>query len=327
MLTINIALAFLTKYDAVFFIFGVSSLLFFSRTRQALIGQQFWWNVLVFILLISPNLIWQYVNDFPVFDMFDRLYETQLDQLSAMDVLQDLFVALNPVTLLITMAAFIFMLKDTVNTYRPLAGSIFLSIMFLFFSDSKAYYFFPAVLTILPFGGIVWEQIIDKRGWLMYPLIVCLSIGIFLVPFGMPVFPLESYLKVDYPKENREPVIGGQYNVAFSERYSADLWKETLQELKSVYEMLPPTEQESSIIWGKHYAQAGAVNLMGSKYDLPKAFSVHGSFYNWVPLGKIPATTICLSYEEELYQHIYLCRGPKQSFDQLKSLFEHRVFE
>jgi len=72
-----------------------------------------------------------------------------------------------------------------------------------------------------------------------------------------------------------------------------------------------------------------------------------------VPLGKIPATTICLSYEvgdffdnyfvdvikvksiynpyadneEELYQHIYLCRGPKQSFDQLKSLFEHRVFE
>jgi len=74
-LTFTTALAFLTKYDAVFFIFGVSSLLLFNSIRQALIKHKFWWNILVFILLISPNIIWQYINDFPVLKMFDRLYE------------------------------------------------------------------------------------------------------------------------------------------------------------------------------------------------------------------------------------------------------------
>src|SRR6056297_839901 len=79
-LTITSALAFLTKYDAVFFIFGVSSLLFFKSTRQAILEHKFWQNIIVFVLLISPNIIWQIANDFPVLKMFARLYETQLDR-------------------------------------------------------------------------------------------------------------------------------------------------------------------------------------------------------------------------------------------------------
>ena len=71
LLTFGTTLAFLTKYDAVFFVFGVSSLLVFKSTRQALLNHKFWWNIIVFIILISPNIIWQIVNDFPVLKMFD----------------------------------------------------------------------------------------------------------------------------------------------------------------------------------------------------------------------------------------------------------------
>lgn len=93
--------------------------------------------------------------------------------------------------------------------------------------------------------------------------------------------------------------------------------------------------------------------MFNERYDLPKAYSLHGSFYNWVPKGDMPETTICLGYnvgdffneyfdevtivktiynpysenEEELYQHIYLCKKPKQSYDELKTLFKDRVFE
>ena len=31
--------------------------------------------------------------------------------------------------------------------------------------------------------------------------------------------------------------------------------------------------------------------------------------------------------EEELYQFIYICKKPKQSFDELKELFKNRIFE
>lgn len=354
LLTFGSALAFLTKYDAVFFIFGVSSLLLFKSTRQALIKQNFWWNIIVFILLISPNIIWQIVNDFPVLKMFDQLYETQLDKQTPSEVIQGLLMALNPLTLLITIPAIISMFHHSMKRYRPLTGSILLSIIFLAFSQGKGYYFYPIVLTILPFGGVFWEHIIlPKRKWLIYPIGILLSIGVILIPFGMPVFSLESYLEHDYPYENREIVKGGQFNVRFDERYSKEKWSVTIKGLKNIYDSLPDIEKNNTIIWGKHYAQAGAVNLFNERYDLPKAFSLHGSFYNWLPKGEMPETTICLGYnvgdffdgyfdevdkvrtiynpysenEEELHQHIYICKKPKQTFDELKTLFKDRVFE
>jgi len=265
-----------------------------------------------------------------------------------------LLMALNPLSLFITIAAIISMFHHSLKAYEPLTVAILLSTIFLAFSQGKGYYFYPIALTILPFGGVFWEQIIlRKRKWLIYPIGIILLMGVFLIPFGMPVFPLESYLKHDYPYENREVVKGGQFNVRFEERYSKEKWTKTLKELKNFYDSLPNSEKNNAIIWGKHYAQAGAVNLYNKRYELPKAFSLHGSFYNWVPEGEMPETTICLSYnvgdffegyfekvikvrtiynpysdnEEEQHQHIYICKDPEQTYDELKALFEERIFE
>jgi len=277
-----------------------------------------------------------------------------LDKQTPSDVLRGLLMALNPLGLLITIPAIISMFHRSMKSYRPLTGAILLSIIFLALSQGKGYYFYPIALTILPFGGVFWEHIIlPKRKWLIYPIGILLSTGVILIPFGMPVFPLESYLKHDYPYENREIVNDGQFNVRFEERYSKEKWSVTIKELKNVYDSLPNPEKNSTIIWGKHYAQAGAVNLFNERYDLPKAFSLHGSFYNWMPTGEMPETIICLGYnvgdffneyfedvikvktiynpysenEEELHQHIYICKKPKQTFDELKTLFKDRVFE
>lgn len=286
--------------------------------------------------------------------MFARLYETQLDKQQPLEAFQFFILALNPLTLLITIPAIIFMFHHSMKAYRPLIASIILSIIFLALSEGKGYYYFPIALTILPFGGIFWEYVIlPKRKWLFYPLCIILVIGVFLIPFGMPVFPLERYLKHEYPYENSVAVKGGLYNIKLEERYSKEKWAVTLTELKNVYDSLPSQEKSNIIIWGKHYSQVGAISLFNESYGLPEAFSLHGSFYNWVPEGEMPATTLCLGYnvggffneyfdevvkvrtiynpysenEEELHQHIYVCKKPKQTFDQLKTLFKDRIFE
>lgn len=352
-LTFTTAVALLTKYDAVFSIFGLFALLLFRHTRQALIQHQFWWNALVFIIVISPNILWQYSNDFPVLNMFARLYEKQLDHLNATQVMSGLIVALNPITLLIYVPALVFMFHHSLKQYRILSVSILLSVLFLSVSRGKSYYFYPITLTILPFGGLVWgSMIVEKRKWLMYPVSLLLVSGVFLIPFGLPVFPLENYLKNDYPYEKKE-IPGGQRAIRFEERYSKEKWSATIRAIKSAYETLPEDEKHSALIWGKHYGQAGAVNLFREKHHLPAAFSLHGSFYTWLPKGEMPVVTIGLAYnvsdffqdyfnevtkiktiynpysdnEEELYQHIYICRKPKQTFDELKAQFKDRIFE
>ena len=106
-------LGFLTKYDSVFFIAGLSALLFFTKTRTALIANKFWINILVFLVCITPNIIWQYANDFPLFQMTARLYETQLDDLSRFENLTNLFIGINPlVSLILVIPAVVYLIRE-----------------------------------------------------------------------------------------------------------------------------------------------------------------------------------------------------------------------
>ena len=112
-LTLFIVLGSSVKYDALFFIFGLLALLFFKRTREALLQQNFWLNIIVVILSLLPNLLWQYANGFPVLQMFNRLYETQLDHISRVETLGRLLIEINPIcSLLIVLPALIYIFKS-----------------------------------------------------------------------------------------------------------------------------------------------------------------------------------------------------------------------
>ncbi len=352
-LTLAVSFGFLTKYDIVFFMAGLSSLFFFKRTQSILLSNQIWKYLILFLLLIGPNLWWQYHHSFPVFQMFSRLYETQLDKLSITKVIGGMILALNPVTLLIWLPGLIFMF-NTVDKeiYRPLAVSTALCIFCLAISKSKDYYFFSAIMFLMIFGSIWFEQkILTHRKWVLYPVfILFLLTGVFLIPWGIMVLPLNSFISAYKIKKE-----DNRYQIHYEEYYSQEKWENTLTAIKSVYDSLPSPERKTCLIWGKHYRQTGAVNLFGSKYGLPKAFSYHGSFYLWAPEGQMPKTVIGFTndeasteffkcyfnivvavkkvynpyadFDKDVYQTIYICKDPKQSFDELKQLFKKRVFE
>jgi len=354
-LTLSCILGFLFKYDAIFFIFGLTALLFFRRTRNALIKNKFWLNILVAIICILPNLLWQAANDFPALQMFNRLYGTQLDQISRITNIKELLIGINPVvTLLLFLPGIYYMITSkNKSVIVPLAMVVALSFFFLLYKNGKAYYFFPIALTVLPFGGVFWEQqALERRKWVIYPVSVLMLMAGVLIPFGMPVYSFNRYLAKVYPFE-KKVVEGGKYAVKYDEYYTKEKWQTTMHELRSVYDSLPASEKRDCLIWGKHYGQAGAVNLFKDQYYLPRSFSYHGSFYSWPPGGQMPGTIIALSYrvgdffqpyfgsitkvrsiynpysnnEEELYQYIYICKEPKQNFDKMKDLFKTRIFE
>lgn len=352
-LTVFAVLGISAKYDFVFFIFGLSALFLCERTRRAILKQSVWINISIAFLLMLPNIYWQYTHDFPLLQMFGRLYETQLDKLSRVDNLKNLLLAANPVSLILIFPALFYMFNAAKKeTYRPIALSIVLSFLLLLYSNGKSYYFFSILLTILPFGGIFYEQIMERKKWILYPVTTLLVLGSVLIPFGMPVYTFNHYLESIYKFEKKD-VDGGKFAVKYDEYYTSEKWKKTMAELKQVFDSLPANEKKDCKIWGKHYGQAGAINLFGAEFGLPKAFSYHGSFYSWAPNGKMPNTVIALSYrvgdffdpyfgkvtliktiynpyadnEEELYQKIYVCTVPKQDFEKMKELFKYRIFE
>lgn len=357
-LTLFCVLGFLTKYDAVFFLFGLAALLLFDRTRRALIDHKAWVNIAVFLLCITPNLLWQYDHHFPALQMFGRLKETQLDALTRWDILKDIFISINPLTtLLLGVPAIVYFFKSKNRILYPVGLSIGLSFLLLLIKNGKAYYFYPLLITLLPFGGLFWEHyVFPYKKWAIYPLVILLVTGMVLIPFGMPVYSFDRYLERIYPYEKKE-ITGGKYAVRFDEYYSREKWRMTLSAIKAVYDSLPENDRKEALIWGKHYSQAGIVKLERKKYNLPDVFSFHGSFYTWAPdAGKMPATVIAFRESrpegkdffepyfdhvipvrtiynpyarenDELYQTIFICKDPLQDFPHLKNEFTHRIFE
>lgn len=353
-LTISLAFGFLAKYDIIFFIAGLSGLILFRQTQALIISKSFLKCMLLFFVLVVPNLIWQYQHQFPVLQMFSRLYETQLDKLSAATVIKDLVISLNPLTAVFWIAGALYMFNNRNKTiYRPVAIPIFISVCFLALSKSKAYYFYPCMICLMIFGSIWFEQqILSFRKWIMYPAAaLLLTSGFILVPFGLAVMPLESFIKFAHLKKE-----DGHYQVHYQEYYTKEKWENTLTQIKSVYDSLPTQEKQTCLIWGKHYSQAGIVNLYRQQYGLPKAISYHGSFYLWVPReGVMPQTIIAFTngeasinffksffntvipvrkiynpyadFDKDLWQTVYICKDPKQSFADLKEEFRSRVFE
>ncbi len=356
-LAICISLFFLTKYDALFFCFGLLSLLLFRKTRVELVKGKYWQCLIISFLILLPNIIWQYVNGWPALQMFRRLYETQLDDTTPLHTLLYLFLSVNPVVFIRILPALVFMFvdKNNKNLYRPLACSILLSALFLACCKGKVYYFFPIILTMLPFCGIFWERKIKpKRNWLLYFFLGILLISSVLIPFGMPVYSFSHYLNSVYKYSPKE-IKNGKEVLPMQEYYAKEKWKETLTQLQVIYDSLPVDEKNNCLIWGKHYSQAGAVELFRNDYGLPHAVSYHGSFYAWAPTGKMPETVIAFCYNDagdsffnpffaevipvrKIYsnyassegwvvQTIYVCKKPKQSFDKMKELFKLRIFE
>jgi len=305
-----------------------------------LLSRQSWKFALTFFVIVAPNLWWQYIHRFPMFQMFSRLYETQLDKLSIGDVLGQLIIDLNPVTLLIWLPGWFYMFNNKSKVlYRPLAVYITLSILFLALAKGKHYYFFSEVIFLIIFGSIWFEKtVLAWRKWLLYPVSALFILtGLFLLPWGLMILPLNSFISV-YKLKKEE----NRYDIP-DEYYTKSKWVKTMSAIKSVYDSLPVKERHSCLIWGKHYGQAGAVNLFGSAYGLPKAFSYHGSFYSWAPGGQMPETVIAFtngeatidffecyfnsvvavkkvynpyaSFDKDLFQTIYICKKPKQSFD------------
>ncbi|MBV8252113.1 MAG: glycosyltransferase family 39 protein [Chitinophaga sp.] len=356
-LFVCVTLGFLTKYDMLFFAVGLVALFTTTPVRKALMEQRWWRYVILFLLILLPNIIWQYLHDWPVYQMFHQLKKTQLDQLSYLHIIIGIILGSNIYNLVLLLPAIVFIfIRKPQRIYLPVGLSILTSFLLLLFNNGKSYYFFPIVFTLIPFGAVCLEETIFSRWrWIFWPVSLLLLYGAWMIPFGMPVLNMDNYIKYYY-KYQQKDVPGTTYALQYEEYYTNDMWKETLQSLRQVYDNLPQQERANCMIWGKHYSQTGLLELMGAKYGLPAGFGYHGSFYSWAPeKGPMPQTVIAVAfrdtpiefftpffekvdvvkvlpnyyaeYEGRVDQTIYICRQPRYDFSQMKENFRLRIFE
>lgn len=340
-LSLMIAIGFYNKYNLLFLIIGLFLSIAITSHWKLLTLPAFWKAVLLTLILLLPNMIWQVIHHFPVIQHMKALKESQLDHNSSMAFLmgQLLFFMGSLPVIVAALIAFLF--------FRPFKNYRFIAITFIgtltIFAVLKAkdYYAIGLYPVMLAFGSVYIESIKSRKiKWTIVPLLITLNLGLFIVTAKL-VYPLMTPAQINESKSDFEKI--GLLRWEDGQKHSlpqdfADMigWEEMAGKALNAYHMIPENKKTETLIFCDNYGQTGALNYYNRK-KMPEAFSFNTDYIYWLPrfqeiknvvlVGDKPDDEICAMFSEiklvgiveneyarEKNTSIYLLLGAKPDF-------------
>jgi len=278
----------MNKYSIGFLGLGLVVGLILTPARKYLRSGWLWLGSGLALLIFLPHVLWEIRTSFPTLEFIRNATLYKIAPLSPVGFILETILGMNPLTLPIWLAGlwFYFIAREG-KSYR-LLGWIYVSVLILFLSTkAKTYYFAPAFPMLWAAGALVIEGLIRRCAvqWLKPVLVGALVVGgMVLAPFAMPVLPVEMFIRYSNWMGFKPPS-GETHRTGKLPQFFADMhgWKEMVAVVAEVYESLPPEERAKCAIYASNYGQAGAIDLFGKKYGLPKAICGLNSYYLWGP--------------------------------------------
>lgn len=338
-------LAFLNKYSIAFLAFAFLISLFFSSDRKLYISKYFVVGMGLGLVIILPNLIWQYNNNFPVAYHMTALKESQLVNVRIVDFLSAQLL-MNISNLIVWMFGLVFLLfiKDG-KVYR-IIGYTYLAVLITFIVlKGKAYYALGIYPVLFAAGGFAIEKYLIGSWRYLKPGILVLMILILLplLPYSLPIYSLEKM--IEYGELSKK--FGGEGALRWEDGHIHSLpqdyadmvgWNELADIVIQTYQSLSDSEQGNCVIYGENYGEAGAIKFHGKKCGLPEPVSFSGSFLFWAPDSFSKKILIYVNddtndvnyffttvekvgeitnpYARESGMPVWLCRTPRNDFEQ-----------
>ncbi len=340
-LSIIIAVGFYNKYNLIFLLSGLVIGLLLTYQRKIFTNPSFWKAVIISLILLSPNIIWQAANHFPVFQHMKVLKHNQLDNNTSSGFLisQVLFFFGSLPLTIGAIVAFVFF--KSFRAYRFIGISFFAVIALFAYMKAKGYYAIGIYPVIIAFGSVYIDCILSKK-WrlIILPLLIAFNLGIFLITLKV-VYPIYT------PAEIRQNSMafekfgllrwedGKNHNLP---QDFADMlgWREMADKSLAAYNMIPANERENTLVICFNYGQAGALNYF-NRTKMPEAYSYNTDYIYWLPrlkkienillVGKNPGQRVTgqfknfklmgvveNSYAREFNTEIYLLTGANEAF-------------
>jgi Dolichyl-phosphate-mannose-protein mannosyltransferase len=281
------AIGFLNKYNIVFLLIGLIPALLLTRQRKIFTQPKLYLAAVLALVIILPNLFWQFNNNFPVVHHLKQLAETQLVNVNRKDFLKAQLLFFMGAILVIISSLFALLIYKPFKPYRFFFWSIFFTLAVFTYFKAKDYYAIGIYPIYIAFGSVYLEEKF-KNGWKKYlqPVLVVIPLLLFI-----PV------LNVAFPDKSPEYIIqhADNYKKFGLLRWEdgkdhllpqdfADMlgWKELAFKVDSVYAGLP--DKSSTLVLCDNYGQAGAINYYTSQKI--RAVSFNADYINWFDLTK-----------------------------------------
>lgn len=309
------ALGFLNKYNVLFFLLGTLPALLITGQHRILFKRDFYIAISIAMVLVLPNLLWQYSHDFPVIRHMKELSRTQLVNVRVSDYLTDQVLYFAGTIYVLIAGLISLVIYKPFKPYRFVFFSfLFTTLLFLYFR-AKSYYAIGLYPVLLAFGSVYLEEVL-KKNWLKYLRPLCLLIPVLVfIPLVKEAFPIYTPEKL----EQTAVQTGKMHRWEDGKEYIlqqdfADMlgWRELARKVDSVYASIP--DKRSLLVFCDNYGQAGAINYY-KKNKAYRAQSFNADYINWYKSE--PVTTIIrikefnddptrLEGEHALFEQVYL---------------------
>ena len=282
----------LCKYTIGFFALSIVAGVLLTNARRYLKSKWLWIGVALSILVCLPNLWWQAQHNFVSLDFLSHIHARDIRQgRTAYFLPQQL--ELTGFRFPLALAGLYFCLFSRADKRFRMVGWMFVVTLLLFTVAKGRWYYMGPAYPMLYAAGAVWGE-----GWLAtmqrvramtIRWIVWAALAfeiVFTTAFWLPLAPLDS----------RWWAITNQVQGDFREQIG---WPELVQEVAKIRDSLTPEERAHLGILGTNYGEAGAINLYGPQYGLPRAISGVNSFWQRGYGDPPPQTLIIIGFSRE----------------------------
>jgi 4-amino-4-deoxy-L-arabinose transferase-like glycosyltransferase len=284
--TISLALGFWSKYSVVFVAASLLLSLLMTYHRDLFMNKKTWLAILLGVILIMPNVWWQFDHRWPLVHHMAELQQTQLQYVSPADFIKDQFLMLMP-ALFVWIGGLIWLFRQ--RQWRFLGFSYLLVIILLILGRGKSYYSLGIYPMLIAAGGTAWERLSVRRMWIRMTMTgIVFLLWLPVIPLLLPVWNPEKLAHV-YQKRHLEKLgvlkWEDQQNHLLPQDFADMLgWKELTEKTERFFDGLPDSVKSSLIIYCRNYGQAGALNYYGKNADFrSRLISDNGSFLLWLP--------------------------------------------
>lgn len=286
---ISIGLGMLSKYSVAFYTISLLAGLLLTQQRKIFLNKHLYFAAAISLLIILPNIIWQYQHNFPIIAHMDELKEEQLQFIAPSEFLIDQVMMLLP-CVFIWLAGLIFTaFAAEAKPYRMIAVTYLCVIGLLTYMNGKSYYALGAYPVLFAFGAYYLEKLtIAKATFLRYVFIgIPVALGSLIMPLLLPVFKPQQL--ADWYRSKEINTIGSfkwedqKYHPLPQDFADMIGWKELAERTAAVYKSLPDSQRQKTMIYCRGYFTAGALNYHAKELGLPEVYSDHASFLFWMP--------------------------------------------
>ena len=281
------AIGFLNKYNIVFLLIGLIPAVLLSNQRYVFAKRQLYIAIFLGVLLILPNLIWQYSNHFPVIHHLKELSDTQLVNVDRLDFLKNQLLFFIGSFFVIIAALVGLLFYKPFKPYKSFCLTFFLTLIVFIYFKAKDYYAIGLYPIYIAFGSVFLANLL-KDGWRKYLQPVAIVIpALLFIPVYSIGFPNKSpeYI-IQHTKKYKDLGLlrweDGKDHVLPQDYADMLGWKELASKVDSVYLKLP--NKDKTLVLCDNYGQAGAINYYTTQKI--QAVSFNADYLNWFDLTK-----------------------------------------